>query len=301
MKIRALIDQNFVTTSIFEDTRDVSVYLNSHDYLVVVDEEKNIAGIVTLKDILAQPEGRNLSYCNIGKPAVTPVQTIFEAFSIMQGGRYDCLPVYEAEEFIGVISLRRITGRFAQALTESKNDYQRVIHDLRNPVSNLNGLVHILYESVTDAENHDYLKLCHLSCKHAMDILDDLLYVEKDENRKLMIEATDINRFYMQCVDEQLGLSLLKNIKIQTELTDELIVKDIDRIQLKRAVQNVISNAIKFSYPNSVIKISSKTDGDKVILKIVDAGIGIPKKYQPDIFKRFTPAGRERTVSRRRE
>lgn len=63
-------------------------------------------------------------------------------------------------------------------------------------------------------------------------------------------------------------------------------------MQLKRAIQNVISNAIKFSYPNSTIKMSSKIEGGQIILKVLDAGIGIPEKYQNDIFEKFTAAGR---------
>lgn len=295
MKINALIDRNFTTTSILDDTRDVSNYLNEVDYLAVMDEEMQMAGIVTLKDLHTHPESRNLIDCEIDKPKVSPEQTIFEVFNVMQDTGYDFLPVYENDIFIGVISLMSITGRFAQALAESKKDYQKVIHDLRNPISNLNGLIQLLNASVNDSEDQDIIKLCNLSCKHAMDILDDLLYVELDENRPLMKEPTDLNVFFNQCVSEQLGLSLLKNIKLETDLSDKKIVKEIDRIQIKRAIQNVISNAIKFSYPSSTIKVSSKSDGDNVILKVLDAGIGIPEKDQDEIFKRFTSAGRPGT------
>jgi signal transduction histidine kinase len=295
MKINALVDRNFATTSVLDDTRDVFNYLNEVNYLAVMDEEMHTTGIVTLKDLHTYPESRNLLDCNLEKPKVSPQQTIFEVFKVMQDTGFEFLPVYEAENFIGVISLARITSRFAQVLTESKQEYQKVIHDLRNPISNLSGLVQLLNTSVADKENQDLIKLCSLSCKHALDILDDLLYVEIDENRPLMKEATEMNAFFYQCISEQAGLCLLKNIKIDMELTDEKVMKGIDRNQFKRAVQNVIGNAIKFSYPSSTIKISSKTEGDKLILKIVDAGIGIPEKDQPEIFKRFTPAGRPGT------
>lgn len=70
------------------------------------------------------------------------------------------------------------------------------------------------------------------------------------------------------------------------------VTKSIDRNQIKRAVQNVISNAIKFSYTGSVVKISSMTGGDKLTLKVADKGIGIPKNMQSRIFEKFTPAQR---------
>ena len=48
--------------------------------------------------------------------------------------------------------------------------YQKVIHDLRNPIGNLQGLFNILDETLTAEESHDLTKLLKLSCKHAMDI-----------------------------------------------------------------------------------------------------------------------------------
>lgn len=82
-------------------------------------EELHTTGIVTLKDLYSHPESRNLIDCDINKPRLSPEQTIFEVFKIMQDKGYDFLPVYDDQKFIGVISLMTITGRFAQALTES--------------------------------------------------------------------------------------------------------------------------------------------------------------------------------------
>jgi len=73
--------------------------------------------------------------------------------------------------------------------------YQKVIHDLRNPIGNLQGLFNILDETLTAEESHDLTKLLKLSCKHAMDILDDLLFVEVDENRQFTKVSTEMNSF----------------------------------------------------------------------------------------------------------
>lgn len=295
MKIDTLIDRNFTTASILEDTRDVFIYLNENDYIAVIDEEEQLTGIVTLKDLNRQPDSRALIDCNIDKPKVLQEQTIFEVFSIMEKTGYDFLPVYEEQQFIGVISLVSVTSGFAQALDESKKDAQKVYHDLRNPLSNLHGLLQILTTSITDPENQELIKYCNQSCKHAIDTVDDLLYMVVDENRPLQIEATNMNAFYQECVKEQSGLSHAKNIRIEPTFTPHEIVKEIDRVQFKRAVQNVIGNAIKFSHLNSTIKISTKIEDDKIILKVLDAGIGIPENFQPEIFKRFTSAGRQGT------
>lgn len=295
MKINRLIDRRFGTASVLEDTRDTLQFLKDCEYLAVVDEGLKITGIVTLKDLYSQPDSRNLLDCKIDKPLVSPDQTIFEVFYLMMDTGHDFLPVYENENFAGVITLKAITGRFATVLEESKREYQKVIHDLRNPISNLHGLIGLLNDTVTDSENNDIIKLCKLSCKHAMNILDDLLFVEVDENRPMNKISTELNTFYKQCIDEQLGLCVLKNITMHTDFCEANFNKDIDPTLIKRAVQNVIANAVKFSYPDSTIKISTLIKEERLVLKIVDAGIGIPEEYQDKIFDKFTPAGRTGT------
>ncbi|HEY8661256.1 MAG TPA: HAMP domain-containing sensor histidine kinase [Hanamia sp.] len=295
MKINNLVDRNFYTASALENISHISKLLNDHEYVAIIDEDLTTTGIITIKDLHSNADSSAIIDFDFLKPKVHPDQTIFEVFNVMKEGGTDFLPVYENDYFIGVIALMTLMERLTKAGNETKQHYQKAIHDLRNPIGNLQGLANILNESITDKENHDLIKLCNLSCKHAMDILDDLLFVEVDENKPLSKVPTEMNGFYRQCINEQLGLSLLKQIDIITELSEEKIIKDIDRNQVKRAVQNVISNAIKFSYPNSIVKISSKIDRDQIILKILDTGVGIPERYQAEVFKKFTPAQRAGT------
>lgn len=295
MKIDNLINRNFATASVLENVSHVSKLLNGHPYIVIIGQDLAPIGVFTLKNFCSDPDKRSIMEYDFSKPKVNPDQTIFEVFNVMKEAQADYLPVYEKDDFIGVIALIAITERLTQVVTETKQHYQKVIHDLRNPIGNLQGLVSILDESVPDQENNDMIKLCNLSCKHAMDILDDLLFMEIDENKPLNKQSTEMNSFYRQCINEQLGLSLLKQIQITTNLSEEKIVKEIDRNRIKRAVQNVISNAIKFSYPHSTIKISSKVKREHIILKILDTGVGIPERFQADVFKKFTPAQRAGT------
>lgn len=292
MKIINLIVRDVPGASILEDTRVVSGWLKEKPYIAIIDEEQRVTGIVTVKNLQASPDSLNMIDCDITKPTVGPQQSIIEAVKLMRESGNDCLPVYDAGEFLGVVTMERVNERLVELMEESQQHYQRLIHDLRNPISNLNGLIQLLDTNDKDGETRELIKLCDLSCKHALEILDDSLFVEIDENRPLLKEPTELNEFFESCIREQLGLCLLKGIKVESAISTAKMLKNIDRGQVKRAVQNVISNAIKFSYPGSIIKISSKIDGNQVILKVLDAGVGIPAKYQADVFKKFTPAGR---------
>jgi signal transduction histidine kinase len=104
-----------------------------------------------------------------------------------------------------------------------------------------------------------------------------------------------LNAFYKQCIAEQHGLAKLKNVEITEDYASEEVIKKIDEGELKRAVQNIISNAIKFSHPFGKIKVSTKHVGENLILKISDAGIGIPLNLQPYVFHKFSSAQRAGT------
>lgn len=295
MKIGKLVNKNYKSISLLEGTRDIFVSLKDHHYLAIQEEDSSIVGIITFTDLLNNPDSRAVCDCNFTKPRVHPDQTIHDVFSIMKESQLDFLPVYENVQFIGVISLFSLTECLVKTINDNQQNYQRAVHDLRNPISNIQGLNNVLTIALSDEENQDLINLVNLSCRHALDILDDILLVELDEIKSLNKVDTEMNHFCSQCINEQLGLSLLKNIKVVTDFQNTEIIKAIDRNQFKRAVQNVFLNAIKFSYPSSTIKIVTKIVDEKFVLKIVDAGIGIPTNLQPEIFNQFTIAQRAGT------
>ena len=77
-----------------------------------------------------------------------------------------------------------------------------------------------------------------------------------------------------------------KHITITKNIIGEILFKG-DFIKLQQVLFNILGNAVKFSPENSEIKISAKTQGDKVVIKIKDEGIGIAKKYHKKIFDKF--------------
>ncbi|MEN0053538.1 MAG: ATP-binding protein [Mucilaginibacter sp.] len=296
MKVNKLIDKKFHSVSVLEDTRDIMEWFKTCSYLAVEDDEGNIVGIITHQDLIRQPECRAVIDCNFIKPKVTPENTLLQVQKLMAEADTDVLPVYENRVFLGTISLKDVADRLAVIISENQQTYQKVVHDLRNPLSNIQGLTFLLADSVTeDNEIRELIDLCKHSSKHMADILDDLIFVELDENKALNKEPTELNAFFKECISEMQVLCQLKHIELVNVISDKKIIKRIDKNQLKRAIQNVLSNAIKFSYPNSSIKVGSMIGGDKVTLKITDSGIGIPGDLQPYVFDKFTQARRPGT------
>lgn len=291
IKISSLIDRNYRSIGIEEELSVVSKLLKELKYLVPVDKNLQPMGIVTIDDIHECSYGKIIDI-DIGKPRVSPTDTLIAVMELMQKNDLHYLPVFDRDEFIGVVSLIKIAGEMAEQLKENNTHYHKVIHDVRNPISNIKGLTSLLSYAKTEDDYRETLYLLDVSYQQAINILDDLLYIEQDE---MVLKYIELNDFYRQCSFEQRGLALLKNIEIIENFSSDRIIKKIDERKLKRAVQNVISNAIKFSYPFSKIKLSTKFDGKDLIFKITDAGVGIAPNAQAHIFSKFSPAQRPGT------
>lgn len=291
MKINPLIDRDYKVIFIKEEVSKVVKLLKEVKYLVPIDEKLLPVGIVSIDDTHKLVHGKIIDI-DIAKPQVSPEDTLIFVMELMQKNDLHYLPVFDMDKFIGIISLMTIANKMAEQIKESEISYQKMIHDVRNPISNIKGLTSLLSHTTVEAENMEILYLINVSCQQAIEILDDLLYIEKDE---IVLKYVELNDFYRQCSFEQRGLALLKNVEIIEDFSSERVLKQIDERKLKRAVQNIISNAIKFSYPFSKIKISTKLEGENLILKITDEGVGIALHWQPYIFNKFTTAQRDGT------
>jgi signal transduction histidine kinase len=294
MKIDNLIEKDYFKVSVLKSMPDVLDSVVERGFIAVEDADLIITGIITLKDFHLNQNG-NIADCNLDKPHAGIGQTLFDTYDLMRSSQSDYLPVFHLGQFIGVISATSITVRLIILAKEAKQNYQKVIHDIRNPIANIQGLIVLLGEPIDEEEKNNLLRLTNQSVDHAMDILEDLLFVELDENKPLNLEQTELNSFLRDCIDAQNGICQLKNIYINSNISEDTFIRSIDRLQFKRAIHNVMSNAIKFSSPGSIVKVSSKIENKRIVIKIVDSGIGIPERMQHEIFNKFTSAQRSGT------
>lgn len=182
MKIRNLIDHQFNTASILEDTRDIFDWLRQEKYLVIKDESSQTTGIITIKDLLNHPDSRNVIDCLIDKPRVNPEQTIFEVFKIMKESGNEYLPVYSENDFIGVVTLMKLAGRLIEIVSETKQYCQQGIVEIRSSLTNIQGLTSLIDNSNTAEETQEIVQLANNCCNNAMEVMEALLNVDNDES-----------------------------------------------------------------------------------------------------------------------
>ncbi|GAA4461114.1 hypothetical protein GCM10023093_05180 [Nemorincola caseinilytica] len=300
MIIRSLIQKDYITTGPYASTQSVKDAVIERSAVVVM-ENGTVHGILTATDLLSRPHNLVID-CISPKPTVTPTHSINEVLYVMRGSKFRILPVCENNSFVGLISYDDLIEFMSRIIDEQKTIVQSIAHDLKNPISSIMGLSSLLRSNLMKEENIELLDYTDKACQYASEIINDLLLIpqlEGDQDEKNEFELTEINSFLEECLESMHTLAESKNIVMVNELAPEDYFLPIHRSKLKRAINNLISNGIKFTPENGTIGITSVKDGNELLIKIKDSGIGIPLSTQPYIFNKFTKAKRMGTKGER--
>lgn len=177
-------------------------------------------------------------------------------------------------------------------LNDQKNEFiGMAAHDLRNPIGVIMGYSEYILDQAEGRipEQHiQFLKIILSSSEFMLKMLNDLLDISKIESGKLNLNKDILNP--KELINRNINLNRViaekKGIKIRIDIFEDLpkIVADADKIE--QVLNNLISNAIKFSNPESKIIIKAFQSNDVITVAVKDEGQGMPEE---DINKLFTP------------
>lgn len=175
-----------------------------------------------------------------------------------------------------------------------------ISHDLKTPLTAIKGYAEGLMDGVPDTpEKQDkYLKTILTKANDMSILVDELAFYAKIDSNTIPYSFKEINlqEYFADCI-EDLCLDLeLKNIEVQyINDTDKSTMVIADAEQLKRVINNIVGNAVKYiDKKNGLIQIRLSDIGAYVQVEIEDNGIGISKADLPFIFDRFYRADASR-------
>jgi two-component system, OmpR family, sensor kinase len=195
--------------------------------------------------------------------------------------------------------LARKNAELDVAIREKNQMLGMAAHDLRNPLGVIVGMVDLLVEELADSmseENHELLKRVASSAEYMQGLIDDMLDYSKIEAGRLELQLHPVD--IAELIRQNLAFnSILANkkgskLRFQNEGTTPLLNLDARRIQ--QVLNNLISNALKFSVSGSIVTVTLRCSASEVTIAVVDEGQGIA----PDeLDKLFKPYSRTRTRS----
>jgi len=165
-------------------------------------------------------------------------------------------------------------------------------HDLRNPIAVIKEASNMLIDTKLKLPAEDRVELLHL-CKRMSDfmlnLVDELLDVAKIEAGNLKLEKTENN--YGKFVSGVLELNQIfarkKKIDLNFKYEAENIDLLFDKNKIEQVLNNLISNAIKYSFPETKISVHLKKEKDFVLTEVIDEGQGIPEEELHKLFNMF--------------
>ncbi|MBD1392155.1 tetratricopeptide repeat-containing sensor histidine kinase [Mucilaginibacter glaciei] len=193
-----------------------------------------------------------------------------------------------------------------QTLTEleaANKNYIRIMrimaHDLRNPLSGISGLAAVLLEEDDlTADNRHVLQLIESTGNNSIDMINELLKSGlANEEDDLVMEPLDVNLLLHDSVKLLQFKANDKHQQIVFEPNPSPIIITASHEKIWRIFNNLIVNAIKFSYPGSKIEVGiALTEDDRYVqISVIDNGVGIPDKDKDAIYDVFTTAKKNGT------
>jgi signal transduction histidine kinase len=173
---------------------------------------------------------------------------------------------------------------------DEKNGLIHVLaHDLKSPLNNNKGLIKLIKmaDNLSDQQK-DFLNKLEKSNQQGVQLIEDLLQLYRMESQqKAEIDEINIQSYFNELIKKHEDAAKLKSIKIEKEISEDTKRFSTDTDKLQRIMDNLISNALKFSYEDSTISIKAEQKGNQLQIEVKDQGMGILKEEQSKIFQKF--------------
>lgn len=239
----------------------------------------------------------------IYRSIINPINRLQSAVHKIQQGDLDHdIEGFEENTEIGQLCVDFNEMRYRlKKSAEDKEEYNResrelianISHDLKTPITSVKGYIEGIRDGVADTpeKRERYLTIIYNKAIEMDKLINELnIYSKIDTNRiQYHFQYINISGYFSDCVEE-VGMDLqAKNIELTfSDYTDQQILIKADPEQLKRVVNNIIGNSVKYmDKEKGFIHICLKDKGDVVRVEIEDNGKGIAHEDVPKIFERF--------------
>jgi len=185
--------------------------------------------------------------------------------------------------------LRHVVVELKEAQRIQEEFIALVSHELRTPLTSIRGYTELLLEEgLTEDQQRDYLNVVDRNSERLLAVVDDLLLVEQIESGTIPLELGEVvlNDLIEQAEEAAKPLATSRNIGLEI-VTDPGLVTSGDASRLGQVLDNLISNALKYTPEGGNVSLTTTRVGENAQIEVADSGIGIPEAEQDQMFDRF--------------
>jgi len=213
----------------------------------------------------------------------------------------------EREELLEAEQTARAEAETIQRLLTEQNSRLReldlmkdefvslVSHELRTPLTSIRGYLELLMEEGGNltAEQERFLRVVDRNSERLLHLVGDLLFLAQVDAGKLTIEHENVRleEVVQDSVEALRPIAESRGIELVTSITPlPSLVGDPAR--LAQVLDNLVSNALKFTAEGGRVSVSLYAEGDRAVVEVEDNGVGIPTAEQSRLFERFFRSSR---------
>jgi two-component system, sensor histidine kinase and response regulator len=266
-------------------------------------------GIETCRRLRALPDGPGVPVVFL--TASRDVDT-FDAAQLAGGNDFVTKPVQPTELVLRVnmaLELQRLDAANQEYITlvrRQRDDLMRlqlqkerlssfVVHDLKNPVSSIDLLAQVLQrDKRLPQDARETAGVIRVEVASMMRLILNLLDINKSEEGQLSASLTsvDLPALTSAVVDAVQIRARSREVELATDLAD-VTQLTADPDLLRRVLENLLDNALRYAPRGSRITVSARTTGGETVLSVADQGKGVPVELREGIFERFAQLGGE--------
>lgn len=174
-----------------------------------------------------------------------------------------------------------------------------IVHDLRNPLTNIMVALETLdFDPQTPPPDAPLaqvpaLEIAHASAEQMLELVSSILDITRLERGQMVLECVtlDVSQLAREAVQAAAAQAAERQVQLESVLPTELPFVQADAGLIRRVLQNLLGNALKFTPAGGQVHVSAWSDLDQaaVVVAVADTGLGIPPDAQPRLFQMFTP------------
>lgn len=183
----------------------------------------------------------------------------------------------------------RTAKELAEEMNRLKTNFlSNMSHEIRTPINGILGISQVIEMETDNPEIKNYVLLQQQSGKRLLNTITSILNLARieAEKKQLRLNVIDVNSLLGECIAPLETLAKNKRLQFSFSASREKLFCLSDETMLYQVVYNVVGNAIKFTDKGRV-EVSTTRVKEKIIIKVMDTGIGISEEFLPRIFNSF--------------
>ncbi len=196
---------------------------------------------------------------------------------------------FEYEELTPLLNRIRNQNEEQQKNEQMRREFSaNVSHELKTPLTSISGYAELIQNGMVKEDDvKGFAGKIYNEAAKLMELVESIIKVSKLDEKKMIIEKDDV--YLVDLVEDVKNtiMPLANKQKITISTTCEDIHMDAVKIMMSELLVNLCTNAIKYNKPNGKVDLNIYKKNDKVVIEVIDTGIGISKEDQERIFERF--------------